>query len=214
LRSPLFACQIALETALSLDKERLSAKGHKQLQSIRINIERLVRIINDLLLIEQYESDTINLNTALENLKEPSEGSILSMLALAEKKQIKLEDRVPNIYLELDRERIMQVLVNYLSNAIKFSPIGATVVVTASIVGECAEVAVTDTGPGLRAQDALMIFEKFFQAAHGKQLGGNGLGLTITKLIIEAHAGSIGVSSEPGNGSTFWFRLPVKCSRD
>jgi signal transduction histidine kinase len=109
-----------------------------------------------------------------------------------------------------DADRIVQVLVNLLSNAVKFSPSGSSVIVGASQVDDQVEVRVTDTGRGIPARLLPNIFQRFEQvsASDATEKGGSGLGLAICKDIAELHGGTIGVESEEGKGSTFWFRLP------
>jgi signal transduction histidine kinase len=102
------------------------------------------------------------------------------------------------------------VVVNLLSNAVKFSPPGSVVDVTAEARGDDVEVRVIDHGRGVPASAREVIFERFRQAdaSDSKAKGGAGLGLAISKAIVEQHGGTIGVDSEEGRGSTFWFRVP------
>ena len=110
-----------------------------------------------------------------------------------------------------DENRIVQVLVNLLSNAVKFSPRGAAITVCAQAVAGFVEVAVRDRGRGIPRSYQRSIFERFQQveASDSRQKGGTGLGLAISKTIVEQHGGTIGVESDVGRGSTFWFRVPA-----
>ncbi len=105
-------------------------------------------------------------------------------------------------------------MVNLLSNAVKFSNEGDSIQVTAAADREFVEVHVVDEGPGIPAEDQQTIFQRFKQSESGRERGGSGLGLANCKAIVEAHGGTIGVTSELGKGSDFWFRLPIKISGD
>lgn len=112
-----------------------------------------------------------------------------------------------------DERRIRQVIFNLLSNAVKFTPVGGAVDVSTARVNGEVWVSVADTGPGLRPEDHERIFEEFQQAEAGKELReGTGLGLALSKRLVELHGGRIWVDSEPGQGSTFVFTLPVGSS--
>lgn len=113
-----------------------------------------------------------------------------------------------------DADRLVQVLVNLITNAVKFSPAGGTVQVTHKLDEDTLEMRVIDEGRGVPAKYKELIFERFQQVEVGdaKQKGGTGLGLAICKTIVEMHGGIIGVESEEGKGSTFWFR--IKRNRD
>jgi signal transduction histidine kinase len=116
-----------------------------------------------------------------------------------------------------DEERLVQLAVHQLANAITYSPPGGTVAVAASGAGAHVEVAIRDEGCGLATEYHQVAFERFWQAqsptgapAHGQ---GFGLGLAIAKAIVEQHQGTIGLASEPGDGTTAWFRLPARPNR-
>ena len=132
---------------------------------------------------------------------------------LLEERKIKLHIDVPASLPEglLDANRITQVVTNLLSNAIKFSPPGGNVRIAATASTDVLRVAVRDHGDGIEAKDLPRLFKKFQQIDSGstRKVGGTGLGLVISKGIIEQHGGRIGVESVPGEGSTFWFTLPV-----
>jgi signal transduction histidine kinase len=112
-----------------------------------------------------------------------------------------------------DADRIGQVITNYLTNAIKYSPADRPVEVFLAIERQIARVSVQDEGPGLSAEEQQAIWERFYQVkrikAQGESGAGLGLGLHICQTIIEQHQGQVGVQSSPGEGSTFWFTLPL-----
>jgi len=110
-----------------------------------------------------------------------------------------------------DRERVHQVLFNLLDNAVRFTPTGGRVTVTASPHNGSIDVAVADTGPGISAEDLSRVFERFYRVdeSRSRDDGGTGIGLAIARSVVEAHGGRIWADSEPGRGSTFTFELPV-----
>jgi signal transduction histidine kinase len=112
-----------------------------------------------------------------------------------------------------DERRIRQVIFNLLSNAVKFTPAGGAVAVKAAQVDGEVQVSVADTGPGIASEDCERIFEEFQQTEAGiEQHEGTGLGLALSKRLVELHGGRIWVESEPGKGSTFVFTLPRKAA--
>ena len=108
----------------------------------------------------------------------------------------------------MDTGRIVQLLANLLSNALKFTPAGGRVHVGAAVLQDCIFVSVSDTGIGIAAEELPHVFERFWQADHHHRAGA-GLGLAIARGIVAAHGGVIGVTSEPGAGTTFHFTLPL-----
>jgi signal transduction histidine kinase len=112
---------------------------------------------------------------------------------------------------EGDERRLRQVVFNLLSNAVKFTPEGGSIVVAAARVDGEVQVSVTDTGPGIVAEERERIFEEFHQTDVGvQQREGTGLGLAVSKRLVELHGGRIWVESEHGHGSSFVFTLPIK----
>lgn len=206
IRSPLTSCLISvdlLDGALNGEKER------RQIDVVKNNLDRVIDLTNDLLLIEQFENAQLSLSLEPENMQELVAQAVLSVSAQAGAKRIKIENQSETEYVLVDRKRIIQVLVNYLSNAVKFSPTGSTVTVSSMKVDGALKVLVKDCGIGVRAEDKEQLFERFFQAKAGMEAGGSGLGLAISKIIIGAHGGSVGVNSELGKGALFWFTVPV-----
>jgi signal transduction histidine kinase len=124
-----------------------------------------------------------------------------------------LPTRLPIVNADIDR--LGQVMNNLLSNATRYSEAGTEIRLGAASVGEYVEVRVSDQGMGIAAEDCERIFEKFYRGKRGATLAvrGTGLGLAVARQLVEAHAGSIGVISTPGEGSTFWVRLPVASVR-
>src|SRR6185312_9189924 len=127
-------------------------------------------------------------------------------------KQLLTQQIEPGLPLiEVEADRIRQILVNLLTNAHEYSPEGASIEVTVGVVGDDVEIAVTDNGPGIPESQLEHIFERFVRGDAGltQRVGGTGLGLAISKSLVELHGGMLAVESTVGIGSTFRFRLPI-----
>ncbi|MDR3615082.1 MAG: PAS domain S-box protein [Candidatus Obscuribacterales bacterium] len=210
LRTPLTSIRGSL-TLLSVGAlGSLPEQAKKVVAIAERNTIRLITLINDILDIEKLESgkldmvfDTISMATVLERSSE-------SVKAFAEQADVRLEIVPSNAQVYADGDRLVQVLVNLCSNAVKFSPKGAAVTIQVNEIPNWIEVQVIDRGRGIPAKFKNLLFQRFQQveASDAKKKGGTGLGLAICKGIIEAHGGQIGVESEEGQGSVFWFRIP------
>lgn len=218
LRSPLMSSQVALEI-LTAEKMvvLLPPPAVRQVNSVKRNITRLVALSNDLLTLDKLEAGKLELEYQKVDLQATVEEAVQSVAALAGQKEIVLKNNCQPQLVHVDKARILQVLVNYLSNAIKFSPDKGEIVVFSGrdgafdedgVQGGAVTVSVLDQGPGLSAEDQAKLFDKYFQANDGQRSKGFGLGLAICKLIVESHGGKVGVDSHVGHGSRFWFSLP------
>lgn len=131
--------------------------------------------------------------------------------ARAESSEIRLSTRSdPDLHLDADPVRMRQVLGNLTSNALRHTPAGGTVTLTARQAGDLALLTVEDTGSGIATDDLPHIFERFWRAekSRSRRTGGSGLGLSIARQLVEAHEGTVTVESEPGNGCVFTIKLP------
>lgn len=184
----------------------------KKLEQIERNMERLIRLINDLLQVETYVSGNLELDMVELNLKNVIERSMEEVRPLAVQNEVVLSGHADDLIVRADEDRIIQVVVNFLSNAIKFSPRGGKVSVEARLNGDSLKISVSDEGPGIPARHKAAVFEKFHQvnSSDRKEKGGSGLGLAIARAIVDGHGGKIGLDSEVGSGSTFWFTLPLE----
>jgi signal transduction histidine kinase len=190
----------------------LNPKQEEYVGDILSSGNHLLSLINDVLDLSKVEAGQIELEVAPFSLREAVERGVVMVRERASERGIALTAEVePEVGLvEGDERRIRQVLFNLLSNAVKFTPAGGRVDVTAARTGEQIEVAVADTGPGIAPGDRERIFEEFQQTDVGAaQHEGTGLGLTLSKRLIELHGGRIWVESEIGAGSRFVFTLPV-----
>ncbi|MBU6429211.1 MAG: hypothetical protein KGR26_09395, partial [Cyanobacteria bacterium REEB65] len=136
--------------------------------------------------------------------------TVASFREASTRSKVQLTAEIASTVVNADETRIRQVLDNLIANALKFTPPEGTIAVSLTAEGPNAVVKVADSGPGIATADQSRIFEVFQQAdmTSTRRYGGVGLGLAICKSLIEGHGGQIGVSSEPGAGSTFWFTLP------
>jgi PAS domain S-box-containing protein len=174
------------------------------------NTLRLITLINDILDLERLESGQLETQIAPVSLRTVVERSLEAVRTFADDRGVFLVSSVPETSVLGDGDRLVQVLVNLLSNAVKFSERGSSVEVMAEAQNGAVEVRVADHGRGIPADAVGRLFQRFQQVetSDSRQKGGTGLGLAICKVIMEQHAGEIGVTSEPGKGSTFWFRVP------
>jgi len=209
VRTPLTSIHGALNLLKSGLGGELDAQGQRLLDVSYRNSQRLVRFVNDLLDLQRIESGTMTFNLRSVDLQSLLEQSIEASQAHASQLGIRLllEGVPPRARVRVDADRMMQVMTNLLSNAAKFSPRGEAVAVEASRHGSRLRVGVTDRGPGVPPQFRGHIFEKFAQAQPSRERGGSGLGLSITKAIVENMGGHVGFDSVRGR-TTFYFDLP------
>ncbi len=211
LRTPLLSIQGTLELFEAGIMTSLSEKGNNRLKIAQEEAARLIRLINDLLDIEKMEAGKFILDKSEVDISDVVGSSISSVIQLADPRRIKVESRVPEMYMSVDRDRICQVLINLLSNAIKYSPEGGAVKVTCERSYHEIKLNVCDQGRGIPSQLKDKIFDRFVQVekADATERGGTGLGLAIARAIVEQHGGTIGVDSVQDIGSTFWFTIPT-----
>jgi signal transduction histidine kinase len=176
------------------------------------NSERLIRLINDILDIDKIESGKMVFDFQPVELRPLLEHAIDINRAYGQQFDITftLESSVTNAWVYADSDRLIQALTNLLSNAAKFSPVGAPVEVSLDRRGEMLRIAIRDRGPGIPEAFRARLFQRFAQAdsSDARQKGGTGLGLSITKAIVEKLGGRIDVMIVPDSGSTFFIELP------
>jgi PAS domain S-box-containing protein len=179
---------------------------------IERNAERLLRLVGDLLFLSQMQSGRLALELRDTDLAGLAADAVEEARPEAERKHVDLAlSTAPVPHLTVDPTRIAQLLGNLVSNAVKFTPEGGTVEVSLAAEDGEAVLSVADTGIGIRAADRERIFERFFrtEAATQRVIPGSGLGLTISRAIVDAHRGMITVRSDGEHGSTFTVRLPL-----
>jgi PAS domain S-box-containing protein len=189
----------------------LSEPQREFVHQLQLGAERLERLVDDLLDFARIDAGTFKLRVSDADLTAKIRETALSLEPQAREARLSLKLALPEepLRVAMDAQRIAQVLLNLVNNAIKFTPPGGTITVTAVSEGVGVRVEVTDTGIGIPAEERPKLFRRFSQLESGlRSGGGTGLGLNISKAIVEAHHGAIGVTSQPGVGSTFWFTLP------
>jgi PAS domain S-box-containing protein len=212
LRTPLTSIRGSLGLLAAGVVGQISSQMRDLLLLAERNAVRLTALINDILDFDRLDSGRIEMRITDADLKALLDQALESVRPMAGEHGVALICQPTAIRLQADPDRVVQVMINLLSNAIKYSPQGSEVSVKAG-PGDTgmARIAIADQGPGIPAGYHQTIFERFGQvessADRGK--GGTGLGLAICKAIVEHHGGRIGVDSEPGKGSTFWFDLPM-----
>jgi two-component system phosphate regulon sensor histidine kinase PhoR len=209
LRTPLTSILGFLE--LVLDEEEVSPSMRQQLEVIHRNGQRLLGLVGDLLLTAQAAEGRIALTKEVTDVSVLVERAVTELLPRADVRMVTFRcELAPDAVLLVDPLRMRQVIDNLVSNAVKYTPAGGTVVLTVTDAGDEVVLAVSDTGIGISAEDRERLFTRFFRSAdaHDLAIQGIGLGLAICKSIVDAHDGSIELDSEVGRGSTFRVRLP------
>jgi signal transduction histidine kinase len=210
LRTPLTSIQGYAD--LVLEDEQIAGEERESLTIVKKNADRLVGLINDLLDLSRMEAGKIDLqrtNLDLACVIREVAGSLRPLIeAKQQRLRLDLGEALPDVW--ADADRVAQILTNLISNAHKYTLEDGSITVTARRDDGFVRVDVSDTGIGLSPEDQAQLFTKFFRAHdRSPQMGGTGLGLVITRLLVELHGGRITVSSAPGEGSTFTFSLPA-----
>ena len=212
LRSPLTSVQGFAEL-LMLERDSLTPRQVETVEIILDNCRHLVRLLNDLLDLARSDAGRLAITPKPTEVTPLIDDAVRTMRAQTESKgqdlTQEIEPGLPLVNVEADR--IRQILVNLLTNAHEYSPKGASIEVTARPVGADVEIAVTDNGPGIPENQLDHIFDRFTRGDAGltQRVGGTGLGLAISKSLVELHGGTIEVDSTPGVGSIFSLRLPA-----
>jgi signal transduction histidine kinase len=217
LRTPLTAIKGAVDLILREVAGPLSEKQIHYLTRVKSNTHHLAGLINDLLDLSKIEEGKIELQAAPVSLAGLVHEVAETLRPIAAEKQITIDSKIPKTSLLVwaDRDKITQVLINLIGNAIKFTPIQGKVLISGLKKGaEWVQVSVNDTGQGIAPAESQKIFEKFYQGAEVGQAKpkGTGLGLAISKALVELHGGKIWLKSEMNRGSTFYFTLPLSTS--
>jgi signal transduction histidine kinase len=213
LRTPLTSIlgYLALLSEEGAD-EPSPAERNNYLTVVDRNADRLLRLVEDLLFVARIDDGKIALDKTLLDLDELTAEAVEAAGPLATQRRIKLRVRgVTGIGLPGDRGRLAQVIDNLLSNALKFTPVGGNVTIDTARSNGSVRLVVTDTGIGMRADELGHLFERFYRSetATAQAIQGSGLGLSITRAIVEAHGGTITASSELGAGTTLTVELPA-----
>lgn len=213
LRTPLSVLLASVETVQDNEKDRLSPFSQQVLDDMKDEVLRMSKIVGGLLTLARSDSGAAELVKEVFDVTALAEQVVRTLDPLAKKKQITLTVDAPAQHmLFADRERIEQLLIILLDNAVKNTPDAGKVGLTLTDHGKQLRIAVRDTGIGIAKEDQIKIFERFYRAdkARSRETGGIGLGLSIANWIIKAHGGTIKVESILGHGSTFTVTLPTR----
>ncbi|GAB4276658.1 MAG: hypothetical protein Kow0056_07330 [Coriobacteriia bacterium] len=209
LRTPLTSIRGAAETLLSGDVPE--ERQRRFLQTIVRESERLSRLANDLLVLQRVEGSRSELEYVPVDVTEPIRRAIHVLEPSLEEKGMRVELHGPSVTVLGDPDRLQQVVVNLLDNAVRVSEDGSRVKVVTSRDGDRARIDIVDQGPGIPEGAVGDIFERFYRTdeSRDRASGGFGLGLSIVRAIVEAHNGQISATNEPGGGARFTVRIPL-----
>ncbi|NDJ84294.1 MAG: PAS domain-containing sensor histidine kinase [Chloroflexi bacterium] len=206
LRHPITSIGLLADT-LQDDAVRKSKKGRKMLANIRREVDILTQLVQEMRDLSLIESGQMPIKLTPTNLRQPVASAVETQAALAENKSQTIALAVPEeISVLADAPYIERVVKNILHNAIKFTPEGGAVDISATASNGEVTIAIHDTGRGINREDLPRIFERFFQVDRSRN-DGTGLGLAIARHIVRAHGGKIWVDSVEGQGTTFFFTL-------
>lgn len=217
LRSPLTSVQGFAEL-LMLEREKLTDRQAETVEVILDNTRHLVRLLNDLLDLARSDAGRLVIKPVPTEVASLADDAVRTMRSQTEAKRqslsLQVQPDMPPV--EVDRDRIRQVLVNLLTNAHEYSPEEAAIEVKASLRGAEVEISVSDDGPGMPEDQLEHIFDRFTRGDAGltQHVGGTGLGLAISKSLVELHGGTIAAEAVLGQGSTFRVRLPAGATAD
>jgi signal transduction histidine kinase len=210
LRTPLTTIIGYLE--LTLDDAELAEEHRRYLEIVDHSAARLLKLMDNLLLVAQIEAGALEIRAGELDLAAVARKAVNEAQACAAAKGIALTSGTDAVALvHADKGRMFQVFDNLVSNAIKFTPEGGDVRVSVAGAGGMVRLEVVDTGIGIPPEAHERIFQEFRQADDkiSQRYGGTGLGLSIARKLVELQGGHMGVASKPGEGSRFWFTLPL-----
>lgn len=206
LRTPLASLQSAVEAML----DGVWDANEEHLNSCREEVLRLSRLVDELGTLSRYDGAPLTMEYEHLELSELVRRVSAGLEPSFRQKGVTFQLEGGEVWLSADRGKLSQVLVNLLSNALKFTPEGGSITVSLDETEQAAAFTVSDTGDGIAPEDLPYIFEQFYRAdpSRSRATGGSGIGLSIVEAIVKAHGGTISVSSVPGEGSAFTVTLP------
>jgi signal transduction histidine kinase len=211
MRSPLMVVSWALDLLGDELGGALTDETREVVASAELQAHLLTEMLDSVLDVSRLEAGAIPLSYGVVDLNALVRQVVEPLGRVSGENRLRVETDDGPRHVACDRVLIRRVVINLVNNAMRHSPSGGAVRVAVEGDGDVARISVSDDGPGLPPEHRKRVFDKFWQAANrkGGSSGGTGLGLTFCKMAVERHGGEIGVDSEPGAGSTFWFRLPV-----
>ncbi len=211
IRTPISSVELLLDLIRN-EQPLKEEKVYQRCALAKTHLRNVMKLTTNLLDIARIESGTIELNKQDYAIGALVEKSIEVVLEQAQQAGVRTVEEPTELFVECDSDRIQQVLVNLLSNALKYSPRGTCIMISAARIDNFARISVQDEGIGIPSSEIHSIFDRFKQARLADRKQGTGLGLAICKLLIESHGGKVGVNSVEGEGSEFWFTLPISIS--
>jgi two-component system, sensor histidine kinase and response regulator len=210
LRSPLVTMDGYLQMVEMFDGANLSGQGKDYLKECRRNAERIKRMIADILMVSSFEAGKIKLTRSVFDLAALARSVVEGTVAIRGGRVLGLRVGQEPLMVEADSAVICRVFENLIGNALKFCHASVEVVLVQHPNSDFIRVEITDDGPGIAPENHRKIFEKFGRIESPQAVSGTGLGLAFCRLAMEAHNGNIGVSSNLGAGSIFWFEIKSK----
>ncbi len=213
LRTPMTSIKGSLSLLSKGIVGQLDSKAQNLINIAEGESDRLIRLINDILDLAKLEANQSSIKPEWVNTHSFVDRTIKGLTGLSQQASVDViinDQFSKNIEAYVDEDRVIQVLTNFLSNAIKYTEKGCTVRVHCHIVDQSLRIDVVDEGPGIAFEDQEKVFDKFRQISgpNNPLVKGTGLGLAIAKAIVEDHNGTLGLHSSPGRGSTFYFTIP------
>jgi signal transduction histidine kinase len=214
LRTPLNSVHGFIDLLIQGHMGKLTPEQAKYLGYAQEGVQQLVSIVEDILFMTRSDVGQFEIKREKVNLRVLAQQVVSSLELQAQKAGVAIYKDIPSPtpMLNVDPQRMKQVLTNLVTNAIKFTPPGGTVTIRAQLHDDqLVMISVIDTGFGILEEDRPHIFERFFQSNHASQskMGGYGLGLSIARLIVEQHGSTINFESAPNQGTTFYFTVPL-----
>ena len=207
LRTPLAV--LITEAQLMLARERSSADYKESIAASLATAQQMRKLSDSLLELSRFDAGQEKLEREKTDLAAIANDCVKLIQPLADVRKLRIHSDLPAASIEADAVRIRQVVTNLLTNAVRYNHDGGGIFITIHKEEHLVMLAVADTGVGISATDLPRVFERFYRADKSRASGGSGLGLAISKAIVEAHGGTIEVSSEAGRGSIFTLRLPI-----
>jgi two-component system phosphate regulon sensor histidine kinase PhoR len=212
-RTPLAALSASIELLVDQDAQSSPEERQTLLKGLQVSVINLQALVDNLLESARFEAGHFRVSPRPYDLSDLVSETVRVVNPLLEKYGQRLVVELPETLplVKVDPRRTMQVLINLLSNANKYGPADADIVLSASTEGDWVRVQVADCGPGIPDKQRSSLFQRFtYQASQQPQIKvGAGLGLSVVKAVVEAHGGSTGVDSPPGGGTIFWFTIPI-----
>jgi heavy metal sensor kinase len=208
LRTPVAVMLTQTQTALN--RERSAPEYRETLEACQRATQRMRRLIESLLELARLDAGQEPMKRMRFDLSNTARDCVELIRPLADERRVKIHAELPTLECHGDAEWLAQVITNLLANAIQYNKANGEVRISANLQDGTIILTVSDTGQGIAAADLSRVFERFYRADQSRSTGQTGLGLAISKAIVEAHGGSIEVSSQPDVGTTFTVRLPAE----